>query len=430
MSMYLPYGGFKWNEEEWCADDIIALDPKSDIGYTFEVDLSIPKELHDYMNGYIPCPENISIDPSNLNHWQREGYKESPITKLCTTFLPKKKYVVNYRYLQLCLSLGVQLDGIHRICEYKQKPFMKQYIDQNTESRRLSVTKFGKNFYKLMNNSVYGKCMENVKNRINFRLISTEEEAWRVKNLKHFTIFDDNLVGVHILKKVICLNKPVYIGQTVLDDSKQMMYDFHYNFMLKQFPRKDVDILMTDTDSLFYQIRNHEINDVFAKHKDLFDFGNYDKKHPLYDNKNDKVIGKMKNESPTSAIVEYCGLRSKMYAFNSIDNDFTQHCKGIKTSVCKENFTLESYKNTLFNHKNEKVKQCGIRSFGHELYTVEVTKIGLSYFDDKVFICDDNIHTYNFGQYKIGETLFKKNIELGDKYVNEINNILGNINDC
>ena len=85
-----------------------------------------------------------------------------------------------------------------------------------------------------MNNSVFGKCMENVRERINFRLVSTLAEAWRVKNLNRFTMFSDSLVGVHIQKKKILSNKPIYLGNAILDDSKYLMVDFHYNFMLKK----------------------------------------------------------------------------------------------------------------------------------------------------------------------------------------------------
>jgi hypothetical protein len=205
-----------------------------------------------------PCPEKISVKKEFLSEWQQEDYHESKITKLYTTFNDKLKYVVNYRYLQLVLSLGVELKGVHRVLEFDQKPFLKSYIDLNTNLRKKASNDFEKDFFKLMNNSVFGKTMENVRNRINFRLVSTEEEAWRVKNLNRFTIFDESLVGVHIQKKSIQLNKPVYLGQTILDDSKYLMYDFHYNFMLKKIPRDCIDLLFTDTDSLCYRSKSKE----------------------------------------------------------------------------------------------------------------------------------------------------------------------------
>ena len=109
----------------------------------------------------------------------------------------------------------------------------------NTRLRIICKNDFEKDFYKLMNNSVYGKTMENVRSRINFRLISTEEEAMRAKNLKRFTIFEENLVGLHIQKTQILLNKPIYLGQCILDDSKVLMTDFHYNSIIKNAGREN-----------------------------------------------------------------------------------------------------------------------------------------------------------------------------------------------
>ncbi len=98
---------------------------------------------------------------------------------------------------------------------------------KNTELRTLAKNDFENDFYKLMNNSVYGKTMENVRNRIDFRLITNEAQALRVKNMKRFVPFDETLVGVHVQKTKVILNKPIYLGQNILDDSKVLMSDFY-----------------------------------------------------------------------------------------------------------------------------------------------------------------------------------------------------------
>jgi hypothetical protein len=195
------------------------------------------------MNNYPPCPENITIKKNDLSTWQQEGYKESKVEKLCLTFYDKKNYVVNYRYLKLIIGLGVEVK-INRVLEYNQTNFMEKFIMLNTVLRtEASKTgnKFGVEFFKLMSNSVFGKTMENVKKRINFRLISTPDEAYRAKNVKRYEIFNENLVGLHQSKTKVLLNKPIYLGQNILDDSKYIMYNFHYNFMLKHIPRDDID---------------------------------------------------------------------------------------------------------------------------------------------------------------------------------------------
>ena len=280
---------------------------------------------------------------------------------------------------------------------------MKQYIMLNTNLRTISKNDFEKDFYKLMNNSVYGKTMENVRNRINFRLISTEKESLAVKNMKRFTIFNENLVGVHIQKTLVKLTKPIYLGMNILDDSKHLMYNFHYNFMLKKIKRENIDLLFTDTDSLCYTIRNQDIFQIMKENKELFDLSNYPKDHELYDATNAKVIGKFKNES-VKQITEFIGLRSKLYSY-AVDKDSHSHnrCKGVKRNVVENELTIKDYKHTLETRESKKVTQNNIRSYGHQLFTEKQEKIALSAKDDKVYICDDNIHTYSFGHYKISK---------------------------
>ena len=196
------------------------------------------------------------------------------------------------------------------------------------------------------------------------------------------------------------LNKPVYLGQTILDDSKTLMYDFHYNFMLKKIARSDIDLLFTDTDSLCYVVRKHDIFDIMKTNKDYFDLSDYPVDHELYDPTNKKVIGKFKNES-IKQITEFCGLRAKLYAYN-VDDCKKKHlkAKGVKKCVTEKSLNIEMYKEVLFNRTNKSVVQSGIRSYKHQLYTEKVTKVALSGSDDKVFICDNNIDTFNYGHYK------------------------------
>jgi hypothetical protein len=398
MCEYLPYKDFKWNTDEWNKDKIMSIGDKDNKGFLFSVDLHIPENLHEYMNNYPPCPENIVIKKEQLNEWQKEGYKNSRVKKLCCTFNDKKDYIVNYRYLKLVLSLGVQLVKVNKVLEYTQKDFLKGYIMLNTNLRKESNNEFEKDFYKLMNNSIFGKTMENVRNRINFRLINTEEQALRVKNMKRFTIFNDDLVGIHIHKTEVKLCKPIYLGQNILDDSKHTMLNFHYNFMLEKVDRENIDLLFTDTDSLCYNIRKENIFEIIKENKDLFDLSNYPKDHELYDKTNNKALGKFKNESPEQ-ITEFIGLRAKLYTY-TIDKEINSHnkCKGVKGCVAKK-ITIDNYRDTLYNRDKMTVQQNGIRSYSHQLYTEKVNKVALSGNDDKVYILDNNINTRNHGHF-------------------------------
>jgi hypothetical protein len=152
--------------------------------------------------------------------------------------ISKNNYVISYRYLKLALSFSVKLEKFNRVFQYDQSDFMAKYIMKNTNLRMQSKNEFKKDYYRLLNNSVFGKTMENVRNRIKFRLMTTENEALGVKNLKRFTIFYKDLVGLHIQITKIELNKPIYLGQNILDDYKALMANIHYNFMLKHVDRK------------------------------------------------------------------------------------------------------------------------------------------------------------------------------------------------
>ena len=447
MSAYLPYSDFKWNVEQWTVEKIMKLkdddkDNKPIKGYLFEVDLEYPKELHDLHNGYALCSENKAIKNEWLNKFQileknKKGEdiekNESKTEKLITNFFDKEKYVLNYRYLKLVLSLGLKLKQVHRVIEFTQKPFMKSYIMKNTNERSKSKNDFEKDFYKLMNNSVYGKTMENVRNRINFRLISSEEQALNILNQKKkFTIFNENCVGVHLLKREVKLNKAIWVGQTVLDQSKILMYEFHYKFMLPKIGKENLDLLFTDTDSLCYHIKNRNPYCVIASNKKFFDLSDYPEEHPLYDETNKKVIGKFKNDiidakkikkynddvdeynknkkenekAKTTIkeihITEFVGLRSKVYAYKTNTNKTGKRDKGIKKSVVDKELSFDDYRNALFDFENlKKIQQNNFRCYEHRIYSEATPKIALSGKDDKCYILDDKINTLTLGHYKV-----------------------------
>ena len=153
---------------------------------------------------------------------------------------------------------------------------------------------FDKDFFKLMMNSIYGKTIENLRKRINVRLVNNAKDF--LKNTSRPTyvthkLFDKDYAAIHEIKSVLVLNKPIYVAFTVLDLSKWNMYDSHYNFI-----KFDAELLFTDTDSLAYEIKSENVYEEFYKWKDLFDFSNYSKDSIFYDDTNKKVIGIMKDE--------------------------------------------------------------------------------------------------------------------------------------
>ena len=159
--------------------------------------------------------------------------------------------------------------------------------------------------------------MENLRKRINVRLVNNKKDFLKYTSRPiHIThkIFGKNYAAIHEIKPVLRLNKPIYVGFTVLELSKWLMYDFHYSFIKKHF---DAELLFTDTDSLTYEIKSEDVYEEFFKHKHLFDFSNYPKDSKFFDQANKKVIGKMKDESEGKIIDEFVGLKSKMYSIKN-----------------------------------------------------------------------------------------------------------------
>ena len=238
MSEYLPYGGFKWLKN---IDglDVDSVSEKSAIGYFLEVDLKYPDELHELHNDYPLAPEKLAVSSDMLSKYCKKiadkyEIKVGDVKKLISNLGNKTNYVVHYTNLQLYLSLGMKLTKIHRVLKFKQSGWMKKYIDFNTEKRTNAANSFEKDFFKLMINSVYGKTMENLRKRINVRLVNNEKDFLKYTSRPtHIThkIFDKNYAAIHEIKPVLKLNKPIYVGSTVLELSKWLMYDFHDNFI-------------------------------------------------------------------------------------------------------------------------------------------------------------------------------------------------------
>ena len=198
---------------------------------------------------------------------------------------------------------------------------MEPYIRKNTDLRKKAKNVFEKDIFKLMNNSVFGKTIENIRKRQNVILVDDRNLANKLASKPNFdraTIFDENLVAVHMKKTEVYFNKPIYVGgQAILDLSKTLMFDFHYNYIRKKYDNK-AELLFTDTDSLMYLIQTddfyHDIRKDIMKKFDTSDYYDY---HPsgIKTGVNKKVIGKFKDEVGGNQITHFVGLRPKLYTF-------------------------------------------------------------------------------------------------------------------
>ena len=254
-----------------------------------------------------------------------------------------------------------------------------------------------------MNNSVFGKTMENLRKRVDVRLATNEKSLLKLTNMPSYIsskIFNENLVAVHKIKEALTLNRPAYVGMCVLDLSKTLMYDFHYNYIKKRYGDKS-RLLFTDTDSLTYEIETDDVYKDFCGDKDLFDNSDYDKNSPFFNDCNKKVIGKMKDEAAGSIINEFVGLRSKMYSYTKESGNGGKTAKGIKKSVIKKNITHANYLDVLVKEKQLRHSMRTIRSKCHKLGSYEVNKTSLSCFDDKRHLLSDGVTSLAYGHYEI-----------------------------
>ena len=189
-------------------------------------------ELHDLHNDCPLCPEKIEVSNDMLSKYCKDiadwhNIKVGGIKKLIPNLGDKIKYVVHYKHLKYYLSLEIKLVRFHRILKFKQSHWLKSYVDFNTEKRRESTNEFNKGLYKLLNNCIYGKRRENQRKRMNVKLVNDRGVYQRCVSKPNFIsqkIFDKNLVAVHCSKTVLTLSKPIYVGFTILELSKLLMY--------------------------------------------------------------------------------------------------------------------------------------------------------------------------------------------------------------
>lgn len=418
MCQPLPTHDFDWLSSDCIKSLRVNSIPfEGDTGYIFEVDMEYPKELHDDHNDYPLAPESFKIEQDMLSPYQKElltrlGMKEGYYTKLVPNLFDKEKYVLHYRNLQLYLSLGMKLTKVHRVLSFKQSPWLKAYIDFNTTMRKTAKNEFEKDFFKLMNNSVFGKTMENLRKRVDIQLVHNKKRLLKLSakpGFKSFQIFNNDLASVELSKQKLILNRPIYVGFSILDLSKVLMYDFHYNYIKKRY-EDCASLCFTDTDSLCYDISTDDLYEDMKQDQCYFDFSDYPETHKNHSNANKKVLGKMKDECSGHVMREFVGLKPKMYSFvyekkipqsQNIYQEEKKRAKGVSKVVVQSNIQHENYKNCLVNRKIQMESMVTFRSQSHQIYTVVLNKTSLSPFDDKRHILADGIHTLAHGHFKI-----------------------------
>ena len=401
MSKPLPYKNFKWSND-------LTLDPYNLQKGNYEVDIEIPENLHDKFKDYPLCPEIKNIPENMLSKYQKYLNDKLNIKysaadrKLILDLLPKKNYKVYYKNLEYYLKLGIKIIKVYRILTFDEKPFLKEYIDLNTELRKNSKNDLEKDLFKLMNNSIFGKSMENVLNRSNIKLINNDPEKLlkliKQPNFENAYQISNKLALVESKPIKTVFNKPIYLGACILESSKLHMYQFWYNHLKPKYGTK-VQLIYTDTDSFVIEIETDDIYQDMLEDSHLYDFSDYPENHPNYSLTNKKIYGIFKDDLNSKIIVEFTADKPKMYSYEYIDNykiiNKNKH-KGIKTVV---NLKHNEYKRSLYKEELIYKTFYNLQLNKQKIYLDKIYKIALNPFDSKRHWID-NINSVPYG-YKI-----------------------------
>lgn len=380
MCEALPISDFKWLDH-YSINEIITTSDDAEYGYFLEVDLDYPEKLHDMHNDYPMCAEKMCIG-------------ESKQEKLILNLNSKKNYVLHYRTLKLVLSHGLVLKHIHRVLKFKQSKWLKTFIQLNTEKRLACRNPFEKNLFKLINNSIYGKALENKKKQSDIKLVNKWHTRYGAKslicrpNFKSVKIFNENLVAIELNKLSVKMDRPMIIGVAILEISKVLMYTFHYDFMIKKYGYGKCKLAYTDTDSFIYCIEDEDVYKLVEENPDKF---------------NDKTLGLMKDENSGHIMTEFVGLRAKMYSYKvqKSKNICTEskRAKGVKKHIINNKLTFSDFLKCVEENTTFVSSQPSIRSNYHKVYTISQNKIMLESSDDKRYILSDKKSTLAWGHY-------------------------------
>ena len=349
MSEPLPVDGLFWiqNESEIDEDFIKNYDENSDEGYIFEVDVEYPKNLHDLHSDLPFLPERMKIYECN---------------KLVCNLYDKKSYVVHIRSLEKALKHRLILKKVHHSIKFNQKAWLKPQIDMNTELRKQAKNDFEKDFFKLMNNSVFGKIMENVRKHRDIKLVTTDKRRNQlVSELNYHTTtwFSEKLLAIEMKKIKVKMNKLVYPALPILEISKTLMYEFWYDYMKPKYG-DNVKLCYMDTDSFILHVKTEDF------YKDIAD--DVEKRF----NRPKNVIGLMKDESGGKIMTEFAALRPKTYSHLMDDGRNDKKAKGTKKCVIKRRLKFNDYKNCLLNNEILLKSQQRFKSERHDVYTEEI----------------------------------------------------------
>ena len=270
----------------------------------------------------------------------------------------------------------------------------------NTELRKVTKNDFKKDFFKLMNNSVFEKTMENIRKHRDIKLVTTNKRRSKLvsePNYHTINYISEDLSIIEMNKTKVKMNKPIYLGLSILEISKLLMYEFWYDYMKPKY-NDNVKLCYMDTDSFIINIKTEDFyKDISNDIEKGFDTSNYEVDRPFSTGKNKKVIGLMKDELGGKIITEFVTLRLKTYSYLTDDCKEDKKAKGTEKCIIKRMIKFNDYKNCLLKDEVILKSQQRFISKKHDVYTENINKIALSNNDDKRIVSSDKITSYPCG---------------------------------
>jgi hypothetical protein len=406
LSEPLPLSDFRWlSAEEIESIDLLKVSDDSETGYLVVCDLTYPEALHDQHNDLPLAPHRVKITKNMLSPFLKDNasFHHVPSEKLMNTLYPKENYTLHYRTYKFYVAHGLIVKKIHKVMSFKQAPYIRPFIELNTRLRNDANSKFQKDIWKRTVNSTYGRSIMNKLKRVSFKLATTPASLKKLiasNFLKSWHIINQNTVSIVSKQHTVFLNTPIFIGATVLELSKLLLFRFHYEYIKRTYCSTNADgcrLLYLDTDSLVYLIKTQDLFEDVNQAADRIDRSNFSNRSKCYDPTPTR-IGLMKLETADNIVREFVGLKPKMYSITGYNINMRK-AKGVSRRIVVET-DHEAYHTVLKNNVITYADFLRFQSKAHNVKTVKQRKKFLSPTDDKRFILQDGISTLAYGHVK------------------------------
>lgn len=417
LSSYLPLHSFEMIK---CRNKISGINfseltATSKIGYFLLVDLMYPKKLHSAHGSFpmIAAPQVMSYDKLSkyskdcLNALIGEKHASKHATvKLGSDFLPKNKMLVHYLNFNLYMKHGIVCKKIHSVIKFAQGPVLKLYMDTISKKRADAQNEFEKNTFKLMSCSLYGKFIQDTRNFMQTHFCRSYVRLQKlIADPRYIThqVINENLSVAFLRKHEYTVDRNNSIGFAILEIAKFHMVQTYYDFIMPSLGHNNIDMILSDTDSFLMKVSNYTADQLYTKLRPILDLSNFSLQNPLYSTVNKGKLGYFKSEIKDNEMIEVTALKSKVYAFKTLENEnekdtveLKTKCKGVNKQHVERNFTMNMYKRCLMNYVQLSTEFTAIRAKKKVLRTVLLKKVALTSFDNKRWILKCGLHSRPF----------------------------------